>query len=219
VERWTDRLRDSDPWTELEALRLLSDYGIPTIPTVGASDLDGAVRAARELGWPVALKSAAGAGHKTEAGGITLGIGAEDDLAAAYRDMAARLGPEVVVQAMAPAGVEVAFGMVRDEQFGPIVLVAAGGVLVEVLNDRRTGLPPFGEHRARRMIDGLALRPLLDGVRGRPPSDVDALAAALARLSVLASDLGAHLDALDVNPLIVHPKGCVAVDALVVPRR
>jgi hypothetical protein len=132
--------------------------------------------------------------------------------------MADRLGPDVVVSAMVPGGVEVALGIVRDPQFGPLVLVAAGGVLVEVLHDRRLAIPPLDEPRARALVDGLRMRPLLDGVRGAPAADVGALARALSRLSVLAVDLGDRLDALDVNPVIARPDGCYAVDALVVPR-
>jgi hypothetical protein len=90
-------------------------------------------------------------------------------------------------------------------------------VLVEVLKDRRMALPPLDEARARRMVDALAVRPLLDGVRGRPAADVDALVRAIVGMSWLAHDLGDHLDSLDANPVICGPDGCVAVDALVIP--
>jgi hypothetical protein len=99
------------------------------------------------------------------------------------------------------------------------VLVAAGGVLVEVLNDRRLALPPLDAVRARRLVDDLRVRPLLDGVRGQPPADIDALVKAVVGLSWLAHDLGDRLDAVDVNPVICGADGCVAADALVVPRR
>jgi acetate---CoA ligase (ADP-forming) len=121
------------------------------------------------------------------------------------------------VQEMVEPGVEMALGVVRDPQFGPLAMVAAGGVLIESLRDRRLALPPVNEARARRIIDRLQARPLLDGVRGAPAADVTALARALARLSLLARDLGDFIVALDVNPIIVHPHGCVAVDALVEP--
>jgi hypothetical protein len=155
--------------------------------------------------------------HKSEVRGVRLGVVDPSELGETYRDLAERLGPEVTVAAMAPPGVEVALGVVRDPTFGPLVLVAAGGVLVELLHDRKLALPPIDEAAARRLIDGLAIRPLLDGVRGAPASDVDALAHAVSRWSVLAVELGDVIAELDVNPMIVSPSGCVAVDALVVP--
>jgi hypothetical protein len=163
--------------------------------------------------------SAADVSHKSDVDGVRLGLGDGDAVAAAYRDVAGRLGPEVVVAAMAPPGVEMALGIVRDPQFGPLVLVAAGGVLVELLRDRRLAFPPLDEPAARRMIDALRARPLLDGLRGAPAADAGALASAVSRLSLVADDLGDLLVALDVNPVIVSASGCVAVDALVLPRR
>ena len=129
--------------------------------------------------------------------------------------MSSRLGPTVTVQEMVEPGVEMALGVVHDPQFGPLVMVAAGGVLIETLGDRRLALPPLDEARASKLIDRLDVRPLLDGVRGAPPADVNSLARALSRLSLLAQDLGDLIDALDVNPVIVGSRGCVAVDALV----
>jgi acyl-CoA synthetase (NDP forming) len=216
-DRWRARLGAAEPWTEVEALELLADYEIPVVGASSAGSAEEAVAAAQRTGWPVALK-ASGVAHKTEAGGVRLGIGGPDELEDAYREMTSRLGTEVLVEAMAPGGVELALGVVRDPQFGPMVMAAAGGELIEVLRDRRMGLPPVDELRGRRLLDRLAVRPLLDGVRGRPPADVDAVVHALVRLSALAADLGDLLEALDVNPLIAGPRGCIAVDALVVPR-
>jgi hypothetical protein len=96
-------------------------------------------------------------------------------------------------------------------------MVAAGGILIETLADRRLALPPINEAHARRLIDRLDARPLLNGTRGAPLADVHSLACALSRLSVLAWDLGDLIDALDANPLIVSAKGCIAVDALIEP--
>lgn len=219
-ESWSARLGAGDEMSELDALALLADYGIPTTKAIRATSVEDAVAAADRVGFPVALKTAApGVQHKSDVGGVALGLADPGAMRAAYLDIADRLGPEVVVAAMAPAGVELALGVVRDPQFGPLVLVAAGGVLVEVLHDRRLAIPPLDEVRARALVDGLRVRPLLDGVRGAPPADVDALARAITRLSVLATDLGDQLEALDANPVIVSAEGCLAVDALVVPRR
>jgi acetate---CoA ligase (ADP-forming) len=217
-DRWRQRLSAGTEIDELEALRLLADYGIPVIPTREAGSVAVAVGAANELGWPVAIKTAApGVQHKSDVGGVALGLADADALRTAYEDIAARLGSRVVVAPMSPKGVEVALGIVRDPTFGPLVLVAAGGVLVELMKDRQLALPPLDEHRALSLIDRLRSRPLLDGVRGAPAADVASLAFAISRLSVLAGDLGDLIAALDVNPMIVSPGGCVAVDALVIP--
>jgi acetate---CoA ligase (ADP-forming) len=220
--RWRARLAAAPAGgarlSELDGLALLADYGIGVTAAVAVASADEAVTAAARLGWPVALKTASpGVAHKSDVGGVRLGLAGEAALRAAWAEVAAALGPDMLVAAMAPAGVELALGVVRDPQFGPLVMVAAGGVLVELLRDRRFALAPLGRRAARAMLDRLAVRPLLDGVRGAAPADLDAVADAVARLSVLAADLGEGLDALDVNPLVAGPDGCVAVDALLLP--
>jgi acyl-CoA synthetase (NDP forming) len=218
-DRWRERLAEGGELGEMEGLTLLSDYGIPVVAYRAAASLDEALEAAETVGYPVAVKTAAQwIAHKTEAGGVALGVEDAEALRRTHAELAERLGPRVLVSAMAPPGVEMALGSVRDPTFGPLVLVAAGGILVELLHDRRLALPPLDERGARRLVDRLRSRPILDGVRGRPPVDVDALAAAVARLSILVVDLGDLLEALDVNPVICSPTGCVAVDALVLPR-
>jgi acyl-CoA synthetase (NDP forming) len=217
AEEWRRRLAEVEQISESVGLELLAAYGIDTVEAAPAETIDDAERAADGIGFPVALKTAVPTiAHKSDAQGVRLNIQNAGELADTYRDFAERLGPEVTVAAMAPPGVEVALGIVRDPTFGSLVLVAAGGVLVELLHDRKLALPPIDEDAARRLIDGLAMRPLLDGVRGAPPSDVDALARAVSRLSVLAVELGDVIAELDVNPVIVSPQGCVAVDVLVV---
>jgi acyl-CoA synthetase (NDP forming) len=213
---WREALASSTRPGEAGALEMLADYGIPAARTVAVDSLDGALASAEQLGYPVVLKTAAES-HKTDVGGVQLGIRDRDALAAAYREMSSRLGPGVVVQELVGPGVEMALGIVHDPQFGPLVMVAAGGILIETLADRRLALPPLNEAHASRLIDRLAASPLLNGVRGEQSADRHSLARALSRLSVLAHDLGDLIDALDVNPLIVGEKGCVAVDALVEP--
>jgi acyl-CoA synthetase (NDP forming) len=217
--RWRDRLASGGPVGGNEALTLLSDYGISVAQTMNAATIDDALAAAGRVGWPVALKTARpGVTHKTDVGGVRLGLGDERQLRDAYAELTGRLGRSVLVSAMVPPGVELALGVVHDPQFGPLVMVSAGGVLIEVLRDRRFALPPLDPPRARAMVDRLSIRHLLDGVRGSMPVDLDAVADAIVRLSLLASELGDAIDALDVNPLIAGPEGCVAVDALIVLR-
>ena len=218
--RWRGRLSSGGEIGELEGLALLADYGVPVIGVRAVSTLEEAVAAGAEIGFPVVLKTAApGVHHKSDVGGVQLGLEDADAVRDAYADVAGRLGPQVVVAEMAPGGVEVALGLVLDPTFGSLVLAAAGGVLVELLHDRALAFPPLDEAGARRLFDRLAMRPLLDGLRGAPAANVDALAHAVSRLSVLADDLGDVIAALDVNPVIVSPDGCVAVDALVIARQ
>jgi hypothetical protein len=191
---------------------------VPVVEARQVSSAEEAVAAAEVIGFPVVLKTAApGVQHKSDVDGVRLGLATADAVRGAYDDVAGRLGPLAAVAAMAADGVEVALGIVRDPSFGPLVLVAAGGVLVELLHDRALAMPPLDLASARRLVDRLQMRPLLDGVRGTEAGDVDALAGAVSRLSLLAADLGDLLAGLDVNPVIVSASGCVAVDALVIP--
>ncbi len=218
---WQERLSSGDQLGEAEALSLLADWGLPVARTLPAASEAEALAAAGELGWPVAVKTAApGLGHKTEQGGVALGVTGDEALRQAYRKISARLGPLVDVQRMVERGIEIALGVVEDADFGPLVVVAAGGTLVELLGDRQLALAPLDDWRARRLLQRLRCYPLLRGFRGSEPVDEDALVAAVVRLSALACDLAGSLGALDVNPLVVGPRGCVAVDALVVqPKR
>ena len=204
---------------EADPFALLADYGIPVAPTRTAHDRAAAVAAADAVGYPVVLKTAvAEVRHKLEVDGIRLRLADPAAVAAAYDDLAGRLGPSVSVQPEVPAGVEVALGLWRDPLVGPLVLVAAGGSLVELLAERSAALPPVDVGRARDLVARLRLSKLLAGFRGRPALATDALVDAVVGFSVLAHELGDLLDAVDVNPLIVGPDGVLAVDALVVPR-
>lgn len=198
---------------EAAALGILAGYGIPVVAHRLAASAEECVEAAAAIGYPIAMKTASGIAHKTDAGGVILGIEGEGSVAEAYRSLSS-LGPSVLVEEMAPPGVEIALGMIDDPQFGPVVLIAAGGTMIEVLTDRVAVLPPIDASRARLALDRLGLRPLLDGVRGRPPADVDSLADVIARFSELALDARGLLSAIDVNPVVAGPGGALAVDAL-----
>jgi len=219
IARWRDRLRQPAPMDEAEALALLADYGIASPPHVIAKTLDEVQAAADRVGYPVALKTAAnGIRHKSDVGGVRLGLADAEALAVAYTEMEERLGERVIVAAMAPKNTEIAFGIVQDPQFGPFVVMAAGGIWIEALNDRTVSLAPVTVEAAGGMISGLQISRLLDGGRGGKPADRDALALAFARFSMLAADLGDLIDEMDVNPVFVGPDGCCAVDALLIAR-
>ena len=160
----------------------------------------------------------AGIAHKSDRDGVRLWIANEGELRDAYGDIETRLGPRVTVAAMVPHEdniVEMHLGVLVDDQFGPLVIVAAGGVLVEAFDDRLVALPPLGVDSALALLRRLRVSRVLGGIRGGPPVDRSAIAAALSGLSQLAAELGDALEAVDINPLIAGPKGCIAVDALV----
>jgi acyl-CoA synthetase (NDP forming) len=210
-DRWRTAL---GAWTPELAFDLLADYGIPVAAPRVARTLEEALSAAADAGFPVALKTL-GAEHKSDVGGVVLDIADGDALSAAYTAMAGKLGHAVTVQPMAPAGVEVSIGMVRDASFGPLLVIAAGGTLVELLADRTLAVPPVSHQGALGMLDGLRIRALLAGWRGASASDLAALAGAIVGFSQLAIELGDLLDAAEANPVIASPHGVVAVDALV----
>jgi len=123
------------------------------------------------------------------------------------------------VMTMAGKGTELAFGALDDPQFGPIVMAGAGGVLIEIMGDRKFALPPFDRATGRRLIDRLKSRPLLDGKRGMAAADRESVAEGLAKFSVMAADLAGLFAEIDVNPVLCGPEGCVALDALVVGKK
>lgn len=214
--RLAEQLAAAGPLDEASGLALLAAYGVPVVPHHIVASEDAAIAAAARLGYPVVLKTAqAGILHKTEAGGVHLDLADEVAVRAAWSDLAERLGQRCVVARMMPSGIEVALGMVRDPQFGPIVTVGAGGVLIEILSDRRAALAPFGPATARRLLDGLTLRRLLDGYRGGTAVDIDRLALAISHFSLLAADLADLVAEIDVNPLVCGGD-IAAVDALIV---
>ncbi|AKS36024.1 acetate--CoA ligase family protein [Mycolicibacterium goodii] len=195
------------------AFDLLADYGIAVPASRMVHSRAEAIAAAAEIGYPVAVKTAAAA-HKSDVGGVALDVSGPDELAGVYDDLAARLGPAVTVDAMVPAGVEVSVGFVRDAAFGPLVVVAAGGVAVELHGDRVVVCPPVSRNSARRILDRLRIAPLLGGWRGAPPADIDALVEVIVAFSTMAVELGDTFDAVEANPVIASPTGAVAVDAL-----
>jgi len=212
---------------EHETKQLLARYGVPAVAEHAVPDADGAVLAARAIGYPVALKIlSADIAHKTEAGGVRLDLRDEAALRAACGEVlaAARLHcPDArldgfLVQAMASGGVaELIAGVTHDPVFGPALTVGLGGILTELYRDASHRLLPVDAAMAGDMLRGLKAWPLLDGFRGRPPADVPAACGAVAALSDAALALGVQAREIEINPLQVRARGqgVAALDALV----
>jgi acyl-CoA synthetase (NDP forming) len=220
-------LRPGHRLSEHAAKQLLRAYGIRVPREQLVTSAAASVRAAGLVGYPVVMKaSAPQLAHKTELGLVKIGLTSASQIRDTYReltDIARYEGVDldgVLVCQMVERGVEMVVGVTQDELFGPTVTVGLGGVLVEVLRDVAVRVPPFGEEQARSMLAELRGRALLEGVRGGPPVDVDALVEVVLRVQRMALELGGDLSELDINPLMVLPRGqgAVALDALAVCR-
>ena len=218
-------LRPGQRLSEHAAKQLLRAYGIRVPREQLVTSAAASVRAAGLVGYPVVMKaSGTRIAHKTELGLVKVGLTSASQVRDAYRDLTDIARYEgvdldgVLVCQMVERGVEMVVGVSPDPLFGPTVTVGLGGVLVEVLRDVAVGVPPFGEEEARRMLSSLRGRALLDGVRGAPPADLDALVEVVLRVQRMSLELGDTLAELDINPLLVLPRGqgAVALDALAV---
>jgi acetyltransferase len=201
---------------DAEARRILTAYGLPIPKSEIASNPDQAIELARQIGYPVVLKIASpDILHKTDVGGVKVGLGNAEEVRDAFELMtyrAQRYVPEArlwgcLVQEMVPGGgQEVLVGMNRDPQFGPLVTFGLGGIYVETLKDVTFRVAPFSSQEAAQMLSEIRAHALLDGVRGKPALDKAAIVDALLRIGQLVQDFP-EIAELDINPLMVYPKG------------
>lgn len=198
------------------AAEMVLAYGIPVVQTVPVASAEEAGLAAARLGYPVALKAADPTlVHKSDVGGVSLGLSGTDEVVAAYEEMARRLGNRMpagaVVQPMAPPGLEVIIGVVQDPVFGPLVMLGAGGVMTELLDDRVYRLLPLTDLDAAEMVRSLRTSPLFFGYRNQPAVDAEALEQLLLRVARLADDFP-EVAEIDLNPVILSEDGAVGCD-------
>ena len=212
------------PWSEVRARQLLAEAGVPVVPGGLAGSADEAVEIAFRVGLPVALKiCSAQITHKSDIGGVVLGLGSEAEVRAGYEKVraAGQAVPEatvdgVLVAPMRTGGTELLAGVTVDPAFGPVLAVGLGGIWVEVLNDTSLRLLPVDAAEVRRMLGELRGLPLLQGARGTAPASLDAVAGAIAALGEAALALDGSLRALEVNPLWVNGDQVEALDVLVI---
>ncbi len=204
----------------VECLPLLERYGIPVAESIVASTREQAIEAANRIGYPVVMKVvSADISHKTDVGGVRTDIIDADEAGVVYDGMMHRIHrympgariEGVLVQKMLIGGREVIIGMNRDPQFGPMIMFGLGGISVEVLKDVTFRIAPLTEKDADEMIKEIRAYPMLLGIRGEKPSDIDAIKESLLRFSKLCIDFPEIVE-IDINPMLVFEKGCVAVD-------
>lgn len=215
--------------SDIESKAILTAFHIPTVRTLETRSANEALIAAQSLGFPVALKiSSPNISHKSDAGGVELNVVSAQDVRSAYSNLIERvksLRPQaeirgVTVESMAvnPNARELMVGVVRDPVFGPAISFGAGGTAVEIHKDNAVALPPLNEILGRRLIERTRVAKLLAPFRHMPAVDLDAVLQVLLRISEMACELP-HLVELDINPLLAHDKGVIAVDARMVVKR
>lgn len=221
------KLASPAPLAEYEAKEILKDCGIAITRESLATSAAMAVRMARAVGYPVALKiQSPQIPHKTEADGIRLNVRSDAQVRAAFKEIignARKFNPEadihgVLVQEMAGDGLEVIIGTTRDPVFGHVVMFGLGGIFVEALKDISLRVAPVSRGDAKEMIREIRGYSMLQGMRGRPPVDFQALTDVILRVSKLVSDYGDAIEELDINPLLVFEKGVKALDALIIKK-
>jgi len=219
VARWAVRLaaRAAGVLDAATSFSMLADFGIPLAPWIATDDAGAAVRFAQEIGYPVVAKvDARNVAHKSDVGGVLLGL----DTSAAVHKAAMRLqalgfGSQLLLQKQL-GGTELIVGMSTDPQFGPVFTIGAGGVFVEVFQDVALCLPDDAEATILAKLESLKVCKLLNGARGRPPADLPAVAAVIARFMDMVRAVASRVEEIEINPLMVDGASIAAVDALVV---
>jgi acyl-CoA synthetase (NDP forming) len=210
--------------TEIESKQILDEAGIRVAKTQLARNANEAVSIADDVGYPVVLKIvSADVTHKSDVGGVKVGIESAEEVPAAFDDIIAavkKTQPDaaidgIAVQKMAPAGTEVIIGVSKDPQFGPVVMFGLGGILVEVLKDVAFRIVPLEARDARQMIREIKGFPVLEGVRGQDPADLAALEGLILQISQFI-EATPEIEELDLNPVFAYKDGCIAVDARIV---
>jgi acyl-CoA synthetase (NDP forming) len=209
---------------EVEAKSLLKDAGVSVATTTLATSAAEAQAQAEAAGFPVVLKVVSpDIAHKSDVGGVKLNLKDKEAVAAAYDEIVANSKKAVAdariagvaVQHMAPQGTEVIVGMTTDPQFGPVLMFGLGGIMVEVLKDVSFRLVPLADKDADQMINEIKGRPVLEGVRGQPASDIKALKNTILKVSEFV-EKHPEVRELDLNPVFAYPDGALAVDARIV---
>lgn len=209
---------------EPEAKEIIRAYGIPTTKFKVARTPSEAVKYAEEIGYPVVLKIVSpDIIHKSDVGGVKVNLKNQDEVVKAFNEILENVKRHksdarivgVLVQEFCPEGREVIVGMAKDPQFGPALMFGLGGIFVEVLKDVSFRVAPITRYDAEEMIKEIKAYPILEGIRGQPPADIEALIDILLKVSNLVIE-HPEIDQLDLNPIFAYPKGAKAVDARII---
>ena len=217
LEKYQDQLDQSDFVSEADALNMFFDLGLNANQSNMIANEEELVSTAKEMGFPLVLKTAVeDVYHKSELSGVYLDIDSEEKLRSAYEALQEKLpGNALLAKMIQSEGVEMIVGMTTDQQLGPMVTIGFGGYYAEAMNDAVTLMPPFSKEAAKRAVESLKMKTLLEGYRGSKPVDLDAFAEFASRFSLIAVELSNQVCEIDLNPVILGNDNCIAVDALI----
>ena len=213
--------------TEESAKSILKSYGISVPDYALVTSTNEAVKAAKKLGFPLVMKVVSPQIlHKTDVGGVKVGIDNVNDVKKTFNDMYDRLSKKkgvdvkgILLEKMVPKGVELIVGLQNDSQFGPVIMVGLGGIMTEVMKDVAFRMLPITTSDAKSMIDELKGSKLLKGFRGSKPIDLNMVSKMLVQIGKLGIDHASHFDSIDFNPVVVYPKSYAVVDAKILLRK
>jgi len=217
LEKYQDQLDQSDFVSEADALNMFFDLGLNANQSNMIANEEELVSTAKEMGFPLVLKTAVeDIFHKSELSGVYLDIDSEEKLRSSYEALQEKLpGNALLAKMIQSEGVEMIVGMTTDQQLGPMVTIGFGGYYAEAMNDAVTLMPPFSKEAAKRAVESLKMKTLLEGYRGSKPVDLDAFAEFASRFSLIAVELSNQVCEIDLNPVILGNDNCIAVDALI----
>lgn len=208
--------------TEESSKEILSEYGIKVPKYALVTNSDEAVQKSKEIGFPLVAKIVSPEIlHKTDVGGVKVGLSSEDEVKKAFDDMFNRLKEKfdvkgVLLEKMVPKGVELIVGLQNDSQFGPSIMVGLGGIYTELFKDVSFRVLPVTKNEAAKMLESLRGKDILKGFRGSTPVDLDMLSEAIVNIGTLGVDMAGKYESIDFNPVVVYPDSYYVVDAKII---
>lgn len=213
---WIEKLKLKSRFSEFDGLKMLESFGISVTRFELIENKHELLRAIDKLSYPLVLKTAEDTNHKSDVKGVKLDLNAENEVLKEYQDLNSRLGPKALLMEMCEGHIEICVGAIIDDEFGPVIVLSAGGTLVEIIEDSTTAVSPISPQTARNLLFELKISKLFKGVRGNKPIDLEALCLLISNVSFMISDLGNNLKELDINPIVCSEKGAWAVDCLAI---
>ena len=216
INAWIKKLLKKKSFSEFDGLEMLRAFGVSVAGYKLLNNEIDLLNSIDELSYPLVLKTAENINHKSDVGGVKLNLTSEKDLINEYHELNNRFGPKALLMEMRKGSVEICVGAIIDDDFGPVIVLSAGGTLIEVIDDTISALAPIDPEAVKQLLLKLNISKMFNGVRGCKPINLEDLCNQISNISFMISDLGSNLKELDINPIICSEKGAWAVDCLAI---